>query len=130
ATAGTLPADQQAPTAERSIGLSRLRSRGLRWAVAAAATAALGQTAGTVVAGRLAEHATGWLVVLLALCVVGAGALDTVGRATWAAIVDRAEGRLRADLLDAALHQPLPVLAEQAVGEVLDRVDDDTHELG
>ena len=35
-----------------------------------------------------------------------------------------------ADLLDAALHQPLSVLSEQAVGEVLDRVDDDTHELG
>ena len=48
----------------------------------------------------------------------------------WAGVVDRAEGRLRADLLDAALHQPLPALTEQAVGEVLDRVDDDTHEVG
>ena len=45
-------------------------------------------------------------------------------------VVDRAEGRLRADLLDAALHQPLAALTEQAVGEVLDRVDDDTHEVG
>ena len=45
-------------------------------------------------------------------------------------MVDRAEGRLRADLLDAAMAQPLAELSEQAVGEVLDRVDDDTHEVG
>ncbi|MGH3743790.1 MAG: ABC transporter ATP-binding protein, partial [Mycobacteriales bacterium] len=38
--------------------------------------------------------------------------------------------RLRGDLLSAVLAQPLSVLAETAVGEVLDRVDDDTHELG
>ncbi len=62
--------------------------------------------------------------------VVGAALLDTAGRTVWAAIVDRAEGRLRADLLSAALHQPLRALSEQAVGEVLDRVDDDTQEVG
>ncbi len=61
---------------------------------------------------------------------VGAAVLDTGARTLWAGVVDRAEGRLRADLLDAALHQPLPTLTEQAVGEVLDRVDDDTHEVG
>ncbi len=38
--------------------------------------------------------------------------------------------RLRADLLDAVLHQPLAGLSDQAVGEILDRVDDDTHEIG
>jgi ABC-type multidrug transport system fused ATPase/permease subunit len=69
-------------------------------------------------------------VVALALCLVGGATLDTVGRTAWAGVVDRAEGRLRADLLAAALAQPLAVLSETAVGEVLDRVDDDTHELG
>ena len=85
---------------------------------------------GSLVAGRLAEDATERLVWLLALCVVGAALFDTVARTLWAGTVDRAEGRLRADLLDAALHQPLSALTEQAVGEVLDRVDDDTHEVG
>ncbi len=69
-------------------------------------------------------------MLLLALCVVGAAVLDTAGRAAWSGVVDRAEGVLRADLLAAALQQPVGVLAEQAVGEVLDRVDDDTYELG
>ena len=85
---------------------------------------------GSLVAGRLAENATWTLVGLLALCVVGAALLDTAGRTLWAGAVDRAEGQLRADLLDAAMHQPLTALNDQAVGEVLDRVDDDTHEVG
>ncbi len=100
------------------------------WALIACAVAAVGTSLGTVVAGRLAEHATSTLVELLALCVVGAAVLDTAGRTMWAGSVDRAEGRLRADLLDAAMHQPLSALNDQAVGEVLDRVDDDTHEVG
>src|SRR3954471_15370474 len=116
--------------ASRTVDLARLRGPIAWWSLAAAAAAAIGQTGGTLVAGRLAEGPTGALVALLALCVVGAAVLDTAGRAAWAGIVDRAEGRLRADLLDAALHQPLAVLSEQAVGEILDRVDDDTHELG
>jgi ABC-type multidrug transport system fused ATPase/permease subunit len=114
----------------RRVDLARLRGATSRWALVAAAVAAIGQTAGTIVAGRIAENPTGLLVSVLALCVVGAALLDTMGRAAWAGVVDRAEGQLRADLLDAALHQPLAVLSEQAVGEVLDRVDDDTHELG
>jgi ABC-type multidrug transport system fused ATPase/permease subunit len=120
------------PTEDRSrkVDFARLRGVVTWWSLAAAAVAAIGQTAGTIVAGRIAEDPTGLLVTLLALCVVGAAVLDTVGRAAWAGLVDRAEGQLRADLLDAALHQPLAVLSEQAVGEVLDRVDDDTHELG
>src|SRR4051812_21479493 len=116
--------------ASRTVDLARLRGPIAWWSLAAAAAAAIGQTGGTLVAGRLAEGPTGALVALLALCVVGAAVLDTGGRAAWSGVVDRAEGRLRADLLDAALHQPLAVLSEQAVGEVLDRVDDDTHELG
>ncbi|NPC99042.1 ABC transporter ATP-binding protein [Nocardioides sp. zg-DK7169] len=99
-------------------------------ALVGSALAAVGQALGTVVAGRLAADPTGALVALLAACVVGAALLDTAGRTAWAGVVDRAEGRLRADLLDAALHQPLAALSEQAVGEVLDRVDDDTHEVG
>ncbi len=114
----------------RRIDLARLRGAVTRWSLAAAAVAAVGQTAGTVVAGRVAERPSSLLVTVLGLCVVGAALLDTAGRAAWSGVVDRAEGQLRADLLDAALHQPLAVLAEQAVGEVLDRVDDDTHELG
>jgi len=114
----------------RRLGFSRLRGPVTSWSLVAAALAAAGQTAGTVVAGRLAERPTTGLVQLLALCVIGAAVLDTAGRASWAGVVDREEGRLRADLLAAALHQPLAVLSEQAVGEVLDRVDDDTHELG
>ncbi|MDT7539572.1 MAG: ATP-binding cassette, subfamily bacterial [Actinomycetota bacterium] len=114
----------------RRVDFARLRGVTTRWSLVAAAIAAVGQTAGTIVAGRIAEDPTGALVSLLALCVVGAALLDTIGRAAWAGVVDRAEGQLRADLLDAALHQPLAVLSEQAVGEVLDRVDDDTHELG
>src|SRR4051794_8050460 len=85
---------------------------------------------GTVVAGHIAQHPGSGLVRLLALCVVGAALLDTFGRTVWAGLVDRAEGRLRADLLDAAMAQPLSELSEQAVGEVLDRIDDDTHEVG
>lgn len=47
------------------------------------------------------------------------------GEVVLAGVVGRAEGRLRTDLLHAALHQPLPVLEEQAVGELYDRIDDD-----
>jgi len=85
---------------------------------------------GSMVAGRLAEHATSTLVVLLAVCVVGGAVIDTVAKTMWAMVCDRAEGTLRADLLDAVMAQPLAELSEQAVGEVLDRIDDDTWEVG
>ncbi|WP_030198580.1 ATP-binding cassette domain-containing protein [Terrabacter tumescens] len=91
---------------------------------------AIAASLGSMVAGRLAEHATSMLVVLLALCVVGGAVIDTVAKTMWATVCDRAEGRLRADLLDAAMAQPLSELSEQAVGEVLDRIDDDTWEVG
>jgi ABC-type multidrug transport system fused ATPase/permease subunit len=118
------------PDVDRSVDWRRLRSPVAAWALLACAVAAVGTSLGSLLAGRLAEHATSALVALLAACVVGAAILDTAARTLWAGVVDRAEGRLRADLLVAALHQPLPTLTEQAVGEVLDRVDDDTHEVG
>ncbi|HWC22618.1 MAG TPA: ABC transporter ATP-binding protein [Flexivirga sp.] len=114
----------------RQLGWRRLAGIPTTFTLAVLAIGTIAQTMGTVVAGRLAAHPTSTLVILLALCVVGGAVLDTVGRYFWASIIDRAEGALRADLLDAALHQPLSALSEQAVGEVLDRVDDDTHEVG
>ncbi|WP_133755279.1 ATP-binding cassette domain-containing protein [Naumannella halotolerans] len=91
---------------------------------------AVGETVGTVIVGRLAENPGMTLLIGLAICVVGGVLLDSVGRVIWVGVVDRAEGKLREDLLDAALDQPLEVLTEQAVGEILDRVDDDTHDVG
>ena len=114
----------------RRVDLGRLRGWPTGIALAFSGVGAVGRTLGTVVAGLLAAEPSTRLVGLLALCVVGAAVLDTAGRTLWAAVVDRAEGRLREDLLDAALHQPLAALGEQAVGEVLDRVDDDTHDVG
>lgn len=121
------PASPQGPA---PVDWRRLRSPLTVVAITACAIAAIGTSLGSLVAGWLAEDATGRLVGLLAGCVVGAAVLDTAARTLWAGIIDRAEGQLRADLLDAALHQPLEALTEQAVGEVLDRVDDDTHEVG
>ncbi|MBL0884747.1 ATP-binding cassette domain-containing protein [Myceligenerans indicum] len=113
----------------------RLDWRRLRGPVAAIALLALvvavtAQAYGAVVAGRLAESATVMGVVLLAACLVGGAFLDSAGQVAWAGVTDRAEGRLRGDLLRAAMHQPLDTLNEQAVGEILDRVDDDTHAVG
>ena len=118
------------PNRSRALGWERVRGRVAWWALGAAAVAALGEAGGTIVAGRLVEHPTSGLVELLASCLVGGAVLDTAGRTAWSGVCDRAEGRLRADLLAAALDQPLAALSETAVGEVLDRVDDDTHELG
>ena len=115
---------------EGTVDWRRLRSPVAAAALVACAIAAIGTSLGSLVAGRLADHGAPSLVGVLAACVVGAAVLDTTARTLWAGVVDRAEGRLRADLLDAALHQPLSALTEQAVGEVLDRVDDDTHEVG
>ena len=129
--AGAAGAERSAGDAgDRTVTLVRLRGAVTWWCVAAAAVAAIGYALGAVIAGRLAAAPSGRLVELLALCVVGGAVLDTAGRVAWTGVVDRAEGRLRADLLSAVLHQPLSVLSETAVGEVLDRIDDDTHELG
>lgn len=98
--------------------------------LAMALVAAVASSLGSVVAGRLAEAPTSALVATLALCVVGGAFVDTAARTLWGVAVDRAEGHLRADLIDAAMAQPLSELSEQAVGEVLDRIDDDTWEVG
>lgn len=134
ATAPTSP-DQQRPAPpavdpSRRIDGRRLKSPVAITALVASAVAAVAMTLGTVVAGRLAEDPTRGLVWLLAACVVGAAVVDTAGKVAWVGCSDRAEGRLREDLLRAALRQPLSALSEQAVGEVLDRIDDDTHEVG
>lgn len=114
----------------RRIDGRRLKSPVAIAALTASAVGAVGMTLGTVVAGRLAENPTRGLVWLLAICLVGAAVIDTAGKIAWVGCSDRAEGRLREDLLSAALRQPLSALSEQAVGEVLDRIDDDTHEVG
>jgi hypothetical protein len=57
-----MPAPAGEPTPDRQVGLARLRSAASWWAVAAAGIAALGQTGGTVIAGRLAESPTAMLV--------------------------------------------------------------------
>ena len=127
--------DQQRPAPagvdpSRRIDARRMKSPVAMAALTASAVGAIGMTLGTVVAGKLAEDPTRSLVWLLAICVVGAAVVDTAGKIAWVGCSDRAEGRLREDLLRAALHQPLSALSEQAVGEILDRIDDDSHEVG
>ncbi|MFT4288835.1 ATP-binding cassette domain-containing protein [Nocardioides sp.] len=122
--------DAPRPHPSRSVDWRRMRHPVAGAALVMLGLAAIAQALGSVVAGHLAEGPTTALVWLLALLVVGGAILDTTGRAAWAGVADRAEGTLRGDLLAAALHQPLASLTEQAVGEILDRVDDDTHEVG
>lgn len=88
------------------------------------------QAVSTVVSGRLAANPSWSAVSMLAGCLIGSAIVDTAGRTVWATMVDRAEGRLRGDLLTAALRQPLARLSEQAVGEIIDRVDDDARAVG
>jgi ATP-binding cassette subfamily B protein len=115
---------------DRRLDWRRLRGVAAVIALLALTAGAVGQALGTVAAGQLAAGATVVGLVLLAVCVVGGALFDGVGQVVWASVVDRAEGKLRSDLLSAALRQPLATLSEQAVGEVLDRVDDDTHAVG
>lgn len=133
-TAPTRPEEHRPPSApvdhSRLVDARRLKGPVAFAALVASAVGAVGMTLGTVVAGRLAESPSRGLVWMLALCVVGAAVVDTAGKIAWVGNSDRAEGRLREDLLRAALRQPLSSLNEQAVGEILDRVDDDTHEVG
>src|SRR3954453_18217120 len=100
----------------RSVDARRLRSPVAAAALAASAVGAVGVTLGTVVAGRLAEHPSRGLVWLLAVCVIGAAGVDPAGKVAGVGHSYRAEGRLREDLLRAALRQPLSALNEQAVG--------------
>jgi ATP-binding cassette subfamily B protein len=111
------------------LGWRRLAGPATTVAVVAAVLAAVAETLGTVVAGRIAEGPTGSLLAALAVLLVGSAVGEVVGRTLFATAVGRAEGVLRADLLDAALHQPLTTLEGQGVGELIDRVDDDTRQL-
>jgi ABC-type multidrug transport system fused ATPase/permease subunit len=133
--APTSPTDTTTPAElpddpSRRVDWHRLRGPVTVAALTAAAVAAVSATLGTVVAGRLVESRDGHLVALLALCVIGAAIVDTAGKVAWVGVSDRVEGRLREDVLRAAMRQPLAALNEQAVGEILDRVDDDSHEVG
>src|SRR3954471_5393187 len=94
----------------RRIDGRRLKSPMAVAALTASAMGAVGVTLGTVVAGRLAENPTRGLVWLLAICLVGAAVVDTAGKIAWVGCSDRAEGRLREDLLRAVLRQPLSAL--------------------
>lgn len=118
---------------DRTVDWRRLVSAGrgvVLLAVSAMVVGAILAALSTVVSGRLAAN-PGWsTVAVLAGCLIGSAVIDTAGRTIWAAMVDRAEGRLRGDLLTAALRQPLARLSEQAVGEIIDRVDDDAHAVG
>ncbi len=118
------------PEGRTPVDWRRLRRPATAASLAGSLTAATLASLASIVAGRLTDDATTDLVLVLALCVVGGALIDTVAKTGWFVIVDRAEGALRADLLDAALAQPLSALTEQAVGEILDRIDDDTHEVG
>ena len=97
---------------DRTVGWRRLKSPGVTVALLAMMIAAILQSLGTVVIGRLATNPIWTTVGVLAACLLGAAVLDTLGRTVWARIADRAEGRLRADLLTAALSQPLEKLSE------------------
>ncbi|WP_338538434.1 ABC transporter ATP-binding protein/permease [Janibacter terrae] len=129
-TATPPPTTTESTPPERTVDWRRMSSPAAGFALACSATAAVLITLGTVVIGRLAEDPTTGLVQLLALLVVGGALVDNIGKVVWVGLSDRAEGVLRDDLLDAALAQPVATLSEQAAGEILDRVDDDTHEVG
>ena len=116
-------------TTRAPLSWRRLSGRGAGLAVVLAVLGAVAETLGTVVTGRIADGPTGALLVALAVFLVGSAVFEVVGRTLFATAVGRAEGVLRADLLDAALRQPLTRLEEQGVGELLDRVDDDTRQL-
>ncbi len=117
------------PARHAPLTWRRLASRSLTIALVALGVAAAAETAATLVAGRLADGPTQALVAALAALLVGAALLDTAGRTVFYGLVGRAEKALRADLLDAAWHQPLPVIDDRGVGEVLDRIDDDPYQV-
>ncbi|MFT3872965.1 MAG: ABC transporter ATP-binding protein [Nocardioides sp.] len=129
-TALTATAEGTLPAGRTPVDWRRLRRPATVACLVGSLVAATSASLGSIAAGRLTDQATGRLVAVLALCLVGGALIDTVAKTGWFVIVDRTEGALRADLLEAALDQPLSALTEQAVGEILDRIDDDTHEVG
>lgn len=94
-------------------------------AVLLAVVAALGEALAAVVTGRVAAGPTAALVWALAVLVLGQAVLDTIGALLVSSAAGRAESRVRARLLGAVVRQPLPVLEEQPVGELLERIDAD-----
>lgn len=98
-------------------------------AVGAAVVAAVAEATAATVVGAVVSGPTATLVAVLAALLLGAALLDTLGRVLFSGVVGRAEGGLRSDLVGSALAQPLPALEDQAVGELLDRVDDDCRQL-
>ncbi|WP_231916056.1 ATP-binding cassette domain-containing protein [Microbacterium karelineae] len=115
--------------ASREVGWRRLRTPISAFAIAGLTIAMIAQALATVVSGELATSPTLSGVAMLGALIVGGAVVQVVAQVGWASVIDRAAGRLRRDLLDAALSQPLRTLGEQAVGEVLDRVDDDTNSI-
>jgi len=84
----------------------------------------------TMVMGWLANSPTPWHLEQLGLSLAVSVAMYVIGNVIWTRIVCRAEGQLRADLLAAALAQPVAVIGAQPSGELLDRIDDDAAALG
>ena len=78
-----------------------------------------------VVAGRLTADPTGEHLAWFAGLTVGSLVLGWAATLLWRHLTALGQVRLRGQLLDAALGQPLPVLEGQAVGELLERVDSD-----
>lgn len=108
------------------------RRRALRVAAVAVPAALLAAGASSyaaVVTGRMAADPARDTLVVLAAVSAAVVVFDAV---TWLVVqraVARAEATLRAELAAAALGQPLPALEEQAVGELLDRVNGDPERL-
>ncbi|MGI5190486.1 ATP-binding cassette domain-containing protein [Promicromonospora sp. CA-289599] len=108
------------------------RRRALRVAAVAVPAALLAAGASSyaaVVTGRMAADPARDTLIVLAAVSAAVIVLDAV---TWLVVqraVARAEATLRVDLTAAALSQPLPALEEQAVGELLDRVNGDPERL-
>lgn len=132
--------DPSRPTAVHAAGRVGATARPVTWrrlltpasavALAVLTVGGVGQSVGAVLAGRLAQDPQAPLVGWLALALVGGVVLDAVGRLLWVGEVDRAEGELRRDVLTAVTAQPVAALGDQAVGELLDRIDDDATEIG
>lgn len=124
------PSRRTAPSrAQRHTPWRRRALRVAAVAVPAALLAAGASSYAAVVTGRMAADPARDTLIVLAAVSAAVIVLDAV---TWLVVqraVARAEATLRADLAAAALGQPLPALEEQAVGELLDRINGDPERL-
>lgn len=118
-----LPRDQRhSPWRRRALRVGAV-------ALPAALLAAGASSYAAVVTGRMSADPARDTLILLAVVSTAVVVFDAV---TWLVVqrgVARAEALLRSDLAAAALGQPLPALEEQAVGELLDRVNGDPERL-